>query len=346
MSRSGELAQWLPDERTAALITSRCSLRFLCGCEIPEGLAIISKEKNFLFVPEEYLKSLPDIEGLTVQSAESTNLLDLLIKYGIKKLLVESNKMTVSQLSIFKEQLYYAEFITTNDLPRQLLAMRMIKSDEEITAVTKAARICERAYERTLGSLRAGMTERQAAAMINLRMEELGAEEPAFPTVVLSGENTANPRLRPSGRKFRSGDFVLIEFGAKYRGCCVSMARTVAVGEISPAMDNVYNAVACAVTDGLKALRAGVGGKVPDSVAKSTLNAWRIDSSSDFGHGIGLESSEPPYLGQSFMLKKNMVLNAGIYVGGKFGVKIADTAIVTESGSTDLITAAKSLIHI
>ncbi len=346
MSRVQELARWLPDERTAALITSPVSLRFLCGGEIHEGIALVFRENSFLFVPESDLRQLPKTEGFTVRSAESTNLLDLLVKYGIKKLFTESDKMTVAQLNAFKEQLYYAEFITDNRLPRQLLMMRMVKTETELAAVKKAARICDRAYERTLGALRSGMTERQAAAMLNLRMGELGADEPAFPTVVLSGENTSNLRLRPSDRRFSPGDFVLIEFGARYRGYCASMSRTVAVGEISPAMDNVYNAVACAVTDGLRAIREGVGGNVPDSVAKSTLNAWRVSGSSDFGHGTGLDFSEPPYPGQGFMLKRNMTLNAGIYVGGRFGVKISDTAIVTENGSEDLMNSAKSLIHI
>ena len=130
------------------------------------------------------------------------------------------------------------------------------------------------------------------------------------------------------------------------------MARTVAVGRVSSKQEDAYNAVSCAVFDGLKTLRAEINSNVPDSVARATLNAWNIDkyARGSFAHGIGLEISEPPFLGEnsSTMLKAGMTLAAGcdVRAPGKFGVKIIDTCALTHDGCVNFTSATREMIHI
>lgn len=353
-SALGELVDMLPSENAAALVTSPVSLRYLSGVTVDSGIIMASKEAQMLFVtPAEFERldgRCPEVAVTALN--ESGQMLDVLIKYGIKRVYVEAEKMTVSQYNVYKERLHYAQLDTSGALDRVLSDLRSVKRADELAAITNAQKICDKAYERLLGSLRKGMSERQIASMLEYFLRKLGSEGENQPVTVLSGVNTAEPGLSPGDRQITDGDLMIIEFGAKWGGYCAKMCRTVAVGKIDPKSENAYNAVSCAIQDGLKTLRAGVGSKVADSVAGATLNAWGVDkySSTTFAHGIGLETVEPPFLGRggSVSLKADTALytKCGVIIPGRLGVKIGDMAVLTEIGCSNLTAATKSLVHI
>lgn len=354
MSRVEILAGMLPDERTAALITSPISLKYLTGLPVENSIVLAAKEQSFLYAsPRDLPVMIGKIPGLRVEELKNgSQLLDMLVKYGIKNVLVEADKMTVSEFKIFREQMHYAVLSDSEELSEWLLRMRAVKSSDEISAVESAQTVCDKAYERLLGSIRKGMSERQIASMLDFYLAEFGSEKAPFPTVVLSGENTAQPHLRPSDRKTRDGDFIILEFGAMRQGYCSKMTRTVAAGNIDPRMEDAYNAVSFALSDGITALRGDIGGKVAYSVARSTLNAWKIDQNSvpAFAHGVGLEAYEAPYVGYSSnsTLRSGMTLSVfcDVRVKGRFGVKIGDTAVLTDDGSRVFTKATRKLVHI
>lgn len=348
------LVDMLPADNSAALVTSPLSLMYLCGFEVESGLILASKESQTLYVTQSEFELLKDRSSDISVAAltKSGQLLDTLIKYGIKRVYIEAEKMTVSQYNLYKERLHYAQLDTSGALDNALLELRSVKRQDELAAIKKAQRICDKAYERLLGSLRKGMSERQIASMLEYTLRRYGSEGEQLPVKILSGVNTSDMSLKPSERQITDGDLLIIEFGARWGGYCAKMCRTVAVGSIDPKCENAYNAVSCAIQDGLKALRAGVGSKVADSVAGATLNAWGVDaySSTRFAHGIGLEAVEPPFLGSggSVTLKANTALytKCGVTVPGKYGVKIGDMAVLTDIGCTNLTEATKSLVHI
>lgn len=349
MTAAEQLASFLPDERSAAFIMSSESIRYLCGMEISGAIAIVSKEVRFLFVGKGVLVSANGFVVFTLSSLKQ--ILDILVKYGIKKLYIENDKMTVAELDLMKNMLHYADFITSGELTAALLKMRSVKNENEIACVKKAANVCDKAYQRLLMTVRKGMTERQISAYLNYFLVEFGADEPAFSARALSGENSANAKQHPSSRQIREGDFLLMEFGARVGGYCAKMARTVAVGAISSKQEDAYNAVSCAVFDGLKTLRAEISSNVPDSVAGATLNAWNVDkySRGGFAHGIGIDVSEPPFPKESgAMLKAGMTLAVGcdIRLPDRFGVKITDTCALTADGCENFIAATRELVHI
>lgn len=354
MSAVGNLSEWLANERTAALITSELSLRHLCGFRLRRGIILATKEECFLFVSKgEFDYAEAKTEGFSVRAFSGMNqILDLLVKFNIRKILVESDKMTVREFNYYADELHCAEIITNDLLSEKLAMMRTVKSDAELKAVEKAQSVCDRAFDKLLMNIRKGMSERQIAAMLSGALIELGADEILPKFRIASGENSAKHYCKPTDRKIGNGDFLLMDFGAKVGGYCASMARTVIVGEIMPKRENIYNAVSCAVSDGLKTLRAGIGAKVAESVAQATLNTWDIDkyAKADFGHGTGLEFFEPPFLERSSpsMLKSNMTLVCGVEVTapGRYGVKIADSVVITEDGYVNFTTATKSLVHI
>ena len=360
MSESNErsalaaLVGMLPAENSAVLVSSPLSLRYLSGLELESGLLLASKEARVLFVTQRDLERLRgEHMELTVTALTSSGqMLDILVKYGIKRVYVEAEKMTVAEFELIQKQLHYAQIDTSGALDNALLELRAVKSKHELTLTASAQKICDKAYERLLGSVRKGMTEQQIASMLGYFLMTFGSEGELPPITVLSGERTADMSLSPSDRKIAEGDLLVMEFGAKCGGYCARMSRTCAVGEIAPKAENAYNAVFCAMQDGLKALRAGVGSKVADSVSKATLNAWGVDKycTSSFAHGVGLELCEPPFLGRGagVTLKADTVLytKCGVTVPGRYGVKIGDMAVLTEIGCTNLTVATKSLVHI
>lgn len=348
------LMEMLPSENSAVLVTSPLSLKYLTGLPVESGLLLASAEVQMLFLTQrdyELMKNRLSEVTVTVLTG-SAQLLDILIKYGIKRIYIEAEKMTVSEYGIFKEQLHYAQIDTSSALDNALIELRSVKRESELAAIAKAQKICDAVYDMILGSVRKGMTEQRIAMMLEYYLMKSGSDGEPLPVTVLSGERTANPNLKPSERQISEGDLLIMEFGARSGGYCAKMSRTCAVGQIDPKLENAYNAVSCAMQDGLKALRAGVGSKVPDSVASATLNAWGVDmySSTSFAHGVGMEPVEPPFLGRGagVSLKANTVLftKCGIIVPGRFGVKLGDMAVLTEIGCTNLTSATKSLLHI
>lgn len=348
------LVEMLPSEGSAVLVTSPLSMKYLTGLSVESGLLLASKEFRTLFLTgQEYelVKNKLSEVPIAVLTG-GAQLLDLLIKYGIKRVYVEAGKMTVSEYAIYKEQLHYAALDTSSALDNAIAELRSIKSDSELAAITKAQKICDEVYDRILGNVRKGMSERRIAMMIEYFLAEFGSEGDPLPITVLSGERTAHPSFRPSGREIAEGDLLIMEFGARSGGYCAKMSRTCAVGKIDPKLENAYNAVSCAMQDGLKALRAGVGSKVPGSVATATLNAWGVDqySSTSFAHGIGLEPVESPFLGRGagVSLKANTVLytKCGIIIPGRLGIRLGDMAVLTDIGCNNLTSATKSLLHI
>lgn len=347
------LIAMLPGENSAVLVISPTALRYLCGFNVESGIILASKEARILFVPQRDLEVLkPRCRELEITALTSDGqMLDIIVKYGIKRIYVEADKMTVAEYNVFKEQLHYARLDTSSALDNALSELRTVKTEQELALIGNAQKICDKAYDRLQGSLRKGMSERQIASMLGYYLTKFGSEG-GVPIKVLSGRNTADIELAPGDRQIADGDLLILEFGARFNGYCAKMCRTCAVGKIDPKLENAYNAVSCAIQDGLKALRAGVGSKVADSVARATLNAWGVDAhcSTTFAHGIGLESVEPPFLGRgsSVSLKANTALfvKVGVTFPGKFGVKLGDMAVLTDIGCTNLTTATKSLVHV
>jgi Xaa-Pro aminopeptidase len=185
-------------------------------------------------------------------------------------------------------------------------------------------------------------------------MLELGADSPAFDTIAASGKNSACPHATPTDKPLEYGDFLILDFGAVVDGYHSDMTRTLVMGKPTDSMKRVYDAVWSANTDALRAVRAGITGKLLDSVARSTLEAWGYNDyfKHGLGHGVGLEVHESPTLSvkaeSSPTLREHMVvtIEPGVYIPGKFGVRIEDMVVVTKSGCVNLTKTPKTLRRI
>ena len=228
--------------------------------------------------------------------------------------------------------------------------LRMIKTEDELEATAKAASIADKAFLHMLDFLKPGISEKRAAAELEYAMKCGGADDLSFDTILVSGAGTSKPHGVPSDKLIESGDFVTMDFGALIDGYHSDMTRTVAVGYADDEMKKIYDIVYRAQTNCCAKLKAGMTGIEGDALARDIIEAEGYGEY--FGHGTGhstgLEIHEFPRLNKIYsgVLKPNMTITIepGIYLPGKYGVRIEDLAIIKADGIINLCASQKELI--
>jgi Xaa-Pro aminopeptidase len=365
------ISKSLFDERQAALITSPVNRRYVTGFKSSFGVVVVLRDRNYFLTDSRYYEKavevvarsytpfkviLVDDLSETKQQGLKEQLEFIFMKHRIESVSIEAHAMTITGLEKYKKMFPQIEFDSSNRLSELFSKKRAIKTNEEISKLEAAQRLAERAFDKLIRKIHAGMTEKQVAAMINYYMLSLGADSSAFETIAASGKNSAIPHASPTDKQLENGDFLILDFGAVVDGYHSDMTRTVVIGKPSDAMKRVYDAVKSANEDAMRAIRSDVSGKLLDNVARSTLEAWGYESyfGHALGHGVGLEVHEKPSLSgktnqkHNLSLQENMVvtIEPGVYIPGKFGVRIEDMVVVTKKGCINLTKTQKTLIYI
>ena len=337
----------------AMLITSQPNRLYATQFHSTAGIALITKEKSYFFTDSRYIEAArkrvsgAEIRQNTTQvsALELTN--ETIKSHGIKKLGFEEQYATVAEYNRWKEKLSCEELVPAAEL---LMELRGIKEPEEIACMVAAQRIAEKALTEVLSFIKPGVTEKEISAYLQYRMLSGGAEKMSFEPIVVSGVNSSMPHGVPSHKKVEEGDFLTMDFGCMLDGYCSDMTRTVAIGHVTEEMDKVYHTVLAAQAAGAAAAKAGVKGMdIHAAAAKVISDAGYGDYfGHGFGHGLGIEVHENPGAGQkaSVPLPVNAVISAepGIYIPGKFGVRIEDVLIIQENGCKDIMEAPKELL--
>lgn len=227
---------------------------------------------------------------------------------------------------------------------------RAVKSSEEIALIKKAFEITSAAFERVAPTIEAGQTEAEVAWRIHQAFVQLGAEGPAFPTIVAAGTNAARPHHEPGETVIAVGQPIVIDMGAKFHGYCADLTRTVWIGEPDEQLKAVYPVVAAAVEQVFERLNPGLKGSEMDSVARDYIEKYGFGDAftHGLGHGVGLRVHEAP----SFSKKSEDVLQPGnivtiepgVYLPEWGGVRVEDVVLMTEDGFEILTTASKKHI--
>jgi Xaa-Pro aminopeptidase len=246
-------------------------------------------------------------------------------------------------------------------LPRQvtckptsgvIMRQRIIKDAEEVRSVRSAVAMGAAVYESVLKWVRPGVRESEVAGRLEFAARKAGADGMSFETIVASGERSALPHGRATGRPIARRGFVVIDSGVILRGYCSDMTRTVYVGNAGREERKWYEAVLEAQLAGIAAVKPGKTAGEVDKVARQVLRRSQLDRffTHSTGHGVGLEIHEPPRLGkgQTEELRPGMVITIepGIYIPGKGGIRIEDMVLVTEGGCEILTPVNKELIEI
>ena len=227
--------------------------------------------------------------------------------------------------------------------------LRLVKEAGEVEAMRAAARLADEAFEEVLADGLAGRTERELAASLERAMRELGARRPSFDTIVAAGPHGALPHATPRDVRIAPGQLVTIDWGAELDGYCSDCTRTVAVGAVDDERREVYELVLAAQLAGLEAVRAGAVARAVDSAARDVITAAGYGErfGHGLGHGVGLAIHEGPRLSQratgEITAGNAVTVEPGIYIAGRFGIRIEDLVIVTEEGCEILTSIPKQL---
>lgn len=335
-----------------AIITSDINRRYFTGMKSSAGTLVVFHEKAYLIIDFRYIekaqKSVKNCEVI-LQGKLFEQINSLCENHNAKKISIESENVTVSQLENLKSKLKF-QIDSSNELSETIKSIRVLKSDEEIFFITQAQRIAEQGYEYILDFVKEGKTEREIQLALDFYMLSHGAEGLSFDTIALSGKNTSLPHGVPSEKAVKNGEFVLLDFGATVEGWHSDMTRTFCVGEPDEEMQKVYNIVLEAQMTALQQIRAGITGSQLDKFARDVITSQGYGEyfGHALGHGVGMEIHEAPTASPSCdnVLEENMIVTVepGIYLPDKFGVRIEDFVVVKKEGCQNLTLAPKMLL--
>ena len=337
----------------AMMITSWPNRLYATQFRSSAGMAIVTKNESYFFTDTRYIeaakKTITDaVIRINTNDVSLTDLANEAIKaHHIQKLGFEDQYATVSEYNDWQKKLACKELVPATEL---LTELRKVKDEEEVKCLIAAQRIAEKALKDVLEFIKPGRTEKEISAYLQYRMLSHGAEKMSFEPIVVSGANSSMPHGVPSDKKVEDGDFVTMDFGCVYGGYCSDMTRTVAVGHVTEEMEKVYYTVLEAQKAGIAAARAGVTGKsVHEAAAKVIADAGYGEYfGHGFGHSLGVEIHENPRfsLANDKPVPAGAAMSAepGIYIPGKFGVRIEDVIIIREDGCMDIMEAPHELI--
>lgn len=252
--------------------------------------------------------------------------------YKVKSLGIEGNHMNFNLYNQLHTGLVDVEIKSVNGLVEGL---RMVKDQEELSALRTASEISDRALELTIPYIKEGVSEMEIIARLEYNLKTNGAHGLSFDSMVLAGAKTSLLHGQPDGNLLQKGDFVLFDFGALYKGYHADMSRTFVIGQASDKHKVLYDIIQKAEMSSIETLRSGITGKLADDKVREIIPSEYIEYYyPGLGHGVGLQVHEDPYLGASskFELKENMVVTVepGIYIPNWGGLRIEDTVLVKE----------------
>jgi len=335
------------DKLDALLIVKEENRRYLSGFTGSNGNLLITGERNFLFTDSRYLiqaqREAPHFQLLDTTSGFQPSFSKVIKKEKLGRLGFESNYLSFWQYRELKKNLPGTELIPVLDLVENI---RSIKSRQELNCLIQAQEVTDRAFHHITSYLKEGLTEKQVAWELEKYLREEGTETLPFVPILASGINAAEPHHKNSDKKIKSGEMVLMDFGATVSGYRSDMTRTVFMGEPTGKQAEIYELVLSSQKAALKKLQAGITGKAVDNAAREIIKNKGLNGSflHNLGHGVGLEVHEKPMLGPSHtgILLENMVCT--IEPGPEWGgIRIEDMAVVRKEGAKVLTRAPKEL---
>ena len=355
MNRIKKLSMALPEGADAALITSDVNRRYFTGLGSSAGTLLAFRDAAYFIIDFRYIEvAKATVTGARVMLQEKlTEQLDTLLKkHGAQTVAIETDYLTVGTLEQYRQKQSGYEHLTESTLNDAILSMRSVKEPQELECIQKAQAITDAAFLDILDFIQPGKTEKEIAAYLEYCMRRRGADGLAFETIAAGGPNSAKPHAVPGDRPLQTGDFFTLDYGASWGGYCSDMTRTVAVGEPTEEMRRVYQTVLDAQCLGIRTAQVGVSCRAVDEAARELIYKAGYEGcfGHSLGHSVGLEIHEMPGFSPSIdpqtLCREGMVITVepGVYLEGRFGVRIEDMVWFAPDGTKDLTNSPKELI--
>jgi Xaa-Pro aminopeptidase len=335
----------------AVLITNLTNVSYLTGFTGSNGqLLVTASNATFMSDPRYAARAADIVEGAEIaiyKSRVTDVLIDLLS--GVEHLGFEARHVTVAAYDAFEQRLDGTRLAPTKNLVEDL---RRSKEPEEIAALERAIALSDDAFSWALDRIAVGMTERELALELEIRMRSAGAEAAAFDPIVASGPLSAHIHHSPSERAFEAGDLVLMDFGARCDNYLSDLTRTIVLGPPSEDQKSLYELVLATQATGIEAVAPDASTIEVDAIARAVVeeHGHGPEFGHPLGHGVGLDIHEAPRLGKSaeeelevpsLVAGDVLTIEPGVYVVGSGGIRIEDCVLVTPTGRRVLGSAPK-----
>lgn len=345
--------KWLRDklkllDLQGMIVSNPVNIYYLTGIsQETEGTLLITRKENIYITDSRYIESVN--KTLTID--------DNIIVYNVKDIAkddyeafflfcenvgFEEDYVTYAK---YKEYMHIYKINNLVETENMLKNQRMVKDAQEIEYIKKACEITDDCFTYLCNFIKKGMTEKEIALEIERFFKLNGAEGVSFNPIVASGENSSMPHAVPTDRKIKSGDVITMDFGCKYKGYCSDMTRTIFIDEPLQIVKSVYALVLKNQEQTLEDIKEGANARILTMMVESDFKVNGFTLVHSLGHGVGLEIHENPIIGRKdYILRENMIITdePGIYIPGKFGIRIEDTVLVTKNGSIKLTNSDKN----
>lgn len=351
--RARLLRALVPSKAEALLVSHLPNVRYLSGFTGSNGLVLLTPKAVLLFTDPRYdiqASQECDCKVKVVTGSVWAAAAGELKRRRIGRVALESAHVSFDQWASLASLM--GKRVRLAPVKDAVESLRAVKSAGEIEAIRRSVALCSRAYESAIAQVRPGMTEFEVAAELDHAMRLLGAEGPAFETIVASGKRSALPHARPTAARLKPNQLLLVDMGANLDGYASDMTRVAHLGRPGARARSMYRAVLDAQLAGIEAVRPGALCREVDAAARRTLKRSRLDRffTHSTGHGLGLEIHEIPRLGAKVdaRLEPGMVvtIEPGVYLPEFGGIRIEDTVLVTETGVEILTPTPKEFLVI
>jgi Xaa-Pro aminopeptidase len=328
------------------IVTTPANIRYLTGFVSSNVSVVVEPERVRLFTDFRYAsaaRAVPDVEFVETRRETIAHMAEFLTgRFGF-----ESTHMT------------YRDYEQLRDgglelVPRVGLveSLRVVKDEEELEKIRRAARITDQAYARIAEEQFVGRTERELAWRMFEFLHELGAEEEAFDSIVAAGANGASPHADPGDRVIEPNTTIVVDAGAVLDGYCSDCTRTFATGDLPDELRRAYDVCLEAQLKALVAARSGIEARQTDAAARDVIDeaGFGQNFGHGVGHGVGIDVHEAPHVAATStdtLVANNVVtIEPGIYLEGRGGIRIEDLVIITDGDPEVLSSFPKELLTV
>lgn len=350
--RIQNLQERMSDANVDAFFTlSAPSMRYLTGFTGEEAYLLVLREGMHLVVDGRFTtqaqEECPWVDVIEYAGHFSKTIGALLVAGHAHWLGFEKDRVSFAQVEQMRAAFPSGTMVPTESVVE---GMRVVKDAHELDMMRAAGRVADSAFMAMIGQLKAGMTENDVAALLEYEMRKAGAQGTSFPTIVGSGARGAMPHGVASGKVIQSGEVIVIDFGVNCEGYMSDCTRTVALGEQPADVLDIYARLRDAQQLGLACIKAGVSSRSVDTAVRGKLGESGLAQyfTHGLGHGVGLEIHEAPRLSQGTdtVLEPGQVVTCepGVYLPGRYGMRIEDSVIVTATGFESLTELPKELV--
>ncbi len=339
---------------TWILLTDPVSVRYFSGFVSSNCTLLYSETEKVLFTDFRYRElasSFCSVNGwkfIEITKSISSEIAEVVQKN--QTVLFQSDFLTVDTFNSLNRNLKEVTLSPAGELISSIFG---VKSEVEISSLKQAAAIADRSYSIFLNEIKEGMSENDAADLLDTICKEEGSEKPSFSTIMLFGENSSLPHGVPSkNRLLKMGDFILTDCGCTIDDFGSDMTRVAVMDSASTKQKQLFDTVLSAQKIGKKAIKAGAVSKEIDALVRDFLSdqGYKEEFGHGTGHGVGLRIHERPALNSknSNKLEAGMVVTVepGVYLPNFGGVRVEDLLLVTEDGYEELSSSPRELIEI